>query len=343
MAKSAAEKALDKLREEDPEAAQAAAAAAAVAAGDFPDPDIPEGSDEQESAAPGANGLGAHSDVGSDGSLILREFGTAEVAIGHFVTPVGFPELPPNLSFEDYTAMCGGIGIFKSASLWMAGDALVYGENKWPDAYAQVADATGYDPGMLEIAQGLARAFPYETRHPKLPWTCHQTVKSLAPEEREIWLRRAEEGTNGHQWTRERLRDEIRIAQGKNKRGPGRPRKPENEGKPRAAKKPDEKGIAEVIERLEVNLKAVVKLAAAFGVEAQSTLDNLALHGGTSPREANALAKSIAALREKAAYLTKDLTALERHAMTVAEYVPAKPKAVKEKKAVKPKRAAKKK
>ena len=48
--------------------------------------------------------------MSDEGSLILREFGSAEVAIGHFVTEVGFPELPKNLSFEEYTAVCGGIG-----------------------------------------------------------------------------------------------------------------------------------------------------------------------------------------------------------------------------------------
>jgi len=271
-------------------------------------------------------------------SLILRDFGTPEVAIGHLVSEVGFRDLPKNLTYDDFSLLLQGVGKLKQAMVWMAGDLLLACSDRIGEAYSQIADLCGYDDQMMQVAESLARSYPYEYRHPKLEWTFHQVVKALAPgcrehlsrplpdcpkcapglAEREDWLIQCEE----HGWSREDLRERLRKAQGREKRGPGRPRNPDSKTPPRA-KKMDEKAVAALLsDKVEPKLKAAIKLGRTFLERAQTMQENLTLNGQTSPAEAQRIAAAAEKLGEEAMEVARSMLELRRHALVLASYVP---------------------
>ena len=221
--KNAAEKALEKLAAEDPKPPLT--------------PEIVEPSDET--------------------SLIVAEFGRAEIALGNFVSKIGL-ELPDNLTFKDWQLLADGINTFSGASMWILGDWLNYGEDRYGQEFSQFVDKLEYAQITQQEALRIARRFPKETRHGGLPWSYHQTVAGLATAEREVLLKESEI----NQWTREQLRDEMKAREGKEKSAPR-----ERKAKPKRAVK---KGMtvvqvmAFIEQEFEPELKEGVKAASAF-------------------------------------------------------------------------------
>ncbi|MDP9475444.1 MAG: hypothetical protein M3R38_07100 [Actinomycetota bacterium] len=101
-------------------------------------------------------------------------------------------ELPPNLSFEEW-AKCGQTlkGI-DAAVKWWVGDWLNYGEERFPERWAQAVDATDYDVHTLRKAAWVASRVPRGTRRESLSYRHHEMTAALPPEEREKWLDEAE-------------------------------------------------------------------------------------------------------------------------------------------------------
>jgi hypothetical protein len=98
-------------------------------------------------------------------------------------TPLGL-DLPPSLSWEQWSAYGATLQVAHRSIMWLLGDWLVYGERRWPDRYTQAVEATGRAVQTLRNAAWVAGAIPPAGRHPGVSWSHHAEVASLEPAER---------------------------------------------------------------------------------------------------------------------------------------------------------------
>ncbi|MDP9476332.1 MAG: LmbU family transcriptional regulator [Actinomycetota bacterium] len=101
-------------------------------------------------------------------------------------------ELPPNLTFEEWAACGKTLKGIDAAVKWWVGDWLVYGEDNFPDKWAQAVEATDYEEPTLRKAAWVASRFPRGKRRDALSYRHHETVAALPEEERDRWLDQAE-------------------------------------------------------------------------------------------------------------------------------------------------------
>ena len=190
-------------------------------------------------------------------SMIVSEFGTAEVALGHFVNKTGLT-LPDDLSLKDWVEVASGINTFGDAAMWIVGDWINYGEDHFSQEFSQFVDKLEYPQNSQQEALRISRRYPKESRHPRLSWGHHQAVAALAASEREALLSEAEI----NHWTRDQLREEMRAREHKEKSAPR-----ERKSKP---KKVTKKGVtvvqvmAFIEQEFEPELKQSMKAATAF-------------------------------------------------------------------------------
>lgn len=121
--------------------------------------------------------------------------------------------LLPYDTFEALGAFLGKVN--RSCSFWI-GDWLNFGEAVYGEKMAQAAEATGLAPQTLINRASVCRHIPPEGRKASLAFGIHAEVAYLNPEERDSWLAKAER----EQWTRARLREEMRIVRGNGVPGP---------------------------------------------------------------------------------------------------------------------------
>lgn len=80
---------------------------------------------------------------------------------------------------------------------WWLGDLLVFGQDKFGEAYAQAYE--GSEDHLLTMAS-VSRRFPPERRWATLSWSHHQIVCTLTDAQQDYWLARcSEEGLSTHQ------------------------------------------------------------------------------------------------------------------------------------------------
>jgi hypothetical protein len=124
----------------------------------------------------------------------------------------------PNLPFDRYEALGHYLGrMNRSCSFWI-GDWLNFGEHIYGETMAQAAEGTGLAPQTLANRMSVCRHIPPERRRAALAFGVHAEVAYLEPKERDAWLDRAEEG----QWTRAKLREEMRALREEQSGGPMR-------------------------------------------------------------------------------------------------------------------------
>lgn len=121
-----------------------------------------------------------------------------------------------HLPYDTFEALGAFLGkVNRSCSFWI-GDWLNFGEAVYGEKMAQAAEATGLAPQTLINRASVCRHIPPERRKASLAFGIHAEVAYLNPEERDSWLAKAER----EQWTRARLREEMRIVRGNGVPGP---------------------------------------------------------------------------------------------------------------------------
>ncbi|MEU4244957.1 LmbU family transcriptional regulator [Actinoplanes sp. NPDC026619] len=97
------------------------------------------------------------------------------------------------------------------SSAWWLGDWLVYGEAAYPDRYLVAVRETELHHQTLRNYAWVARRFALPRRRESLTFQHHAEVCALPPAEQDLWLDRAE----GHGWSRNELRRQIRTGNGR--------------------------------------------------------------------------------------------------------------------------------
>jgi hypothetical protein len=112
------------------------------------------------------------------------------------------------LSLKRWEDIGGYLGAAANSTSWWIADWLVYGEDAFPDRYAQATAKTALNYQTLRNYSLVARRFDLSRRHDQLSFSHHAEVAALNPPEQDYWLRQAEEQT----WSRGRLRKEVRAS-----------------------------------------------------------------------------------------------------------------------------------
>lgn len=131
-------------------------------------------------------------------------------AAGAVITEVSLDLSDPDLDWDDYQRLGTFLGSMNRACAWWVGDFILYGERLYGELYAQIEEALGLAPQTLANRASVARHIPPNRRRAALPFGVHAEVAYLEPRERDLWLDKAERG----QWTRAKLREEMRDARG---------------------------------------------------------------------------------------------------------------------------------
>lgn len=114
--------------------------------------------------------------------------------------------LPPDLSYDQCESVVAMFGYLHRLSAWAIGDALNHIERVYGETYAQAEKVTGLNRNTLMNYASVAGKIPRSRRHPALPFSTHQEVAPLEPEEQRSWLEKAEE----NQWTKMELRQAMK-------------------------------------------------------------------------------------------------------------------------------------
>jgi N6-adenosine-specific RNA methylase IME4 len=133
--------------------------------------------------------------------LEVREKG---LTIPGMVSPTSLC-LPERLSFEQWEEVVNTLGMVTKSCLWWWGDALVYGERKWGERYAQALDASDYEYQTLANAHWVASKIPFSLRRENLSFSHHSAVAALESKQADALLAKAEE----EDWTYQDLRREV--------------------------------------------------------------------------------------------------------------------------------------
>lgn len=115
----------------------------------------------------------------------------ADPATGELVTLPGLPalpgatplglDLPPSLTWDQWDAYGGVLQQAQRSILWLLGDWMRYGADRWPDRYEQAVDATGYAVRTARNAAWVAGSVEPSRRREKAPWWQHAEVAGLGP------------------------------------------------------------------------------------------------------------------------------------------------------------------
>lgn len=98
-------------------------------------------------------------------------------------------------SIDEWLRRVGELRDAQDALLWCLGDMLNYGEARYGEKYAQVAEETGYDPDYLRNVAYVARQFDLSLRSDKLRWSHHRALAAqwIKPEDRARIIAEAEQ------------------------------------------------------------------------------------------------------------------------------------------------------
>ena len=119
------------------------------------------------------------------------------------------------LALEEWFTLGHRLGRLASASLWLIGDWLVYGERApWGATYRLACEATGLAHGTLRNLAYVARAVDPLRRRDGLSWAHHEAVAALAGRDQEQLLEQAEREC----WSSRQLRAAVRQRQRSNGR-----------------------------------------------------------------------------------------------------------------------------
>lgn len=100
------------------------------------------------------------------------------------------------LSFDHWERIGLVLRRAESGIQWWIGDWMVYGEHEYKEKYAQATDAndkTGINIDTLRNYQWVSEHVPPVMRITEIPWSFHQLVAALPPEDQQQWLNKAAE------------------------------------------------------------------------------------------------------------------------------------------------------
>jgi hypothetical protein len=123
------------------------------------------------------------------------------------------------ISFSTWQRIGKQIALISHASCWWLGDWLIYGEDKYPDRYKKAVAETGLEYQTLRNYAWVARRFSPSHRRDGLSLQHHEVVAALPPQERDIWLDRAEHFS----WSRSELRKQVQLRRAADKAPAGDP------------------------------------------------------------------------------------------------------------------------
>lgn len=139
--------------------------------------------------------------------LLLPEDGSILELSGTQITPTSLTLTDPELAWEHFEDLGRFLGKMNRACSWWVGDLILYGEMMFGHNHAQIEDAIGLAPQTISNRASVCRHIPPSQRREALPFGVHAEVAYLEPAERDRWLDKAELG----QWTRAKLREEMRV------------------------------------------------------------------------------------------------------------------------------------
>lgn len=124
--------------------------------------------------------------------------------------------MPPDTTLEEWAAAGATLDrIHKSWKFWLA-DWLNFGEDHWPEEYAQFMNVSDLPEQSINNIRSVARNIPQNMRHKELSFTAHAAVVPL------VFKERAGEIEGGtamkvldqavvEQWPREYLRQVVKA------------------------------------------------------------------------------------------------------------------------------------
>jgi hypothetical protein len=104
--------------------------------------------------------------------------------------------LPPDLTYAEWKDVLALTEYIAEASPWWLGDALVYGERRFPDRHSQALPTAEEDPSgarqsRIKSAVWVSSKFPPVTRVTELSWSHHRAVAEFDPPEAKALLEAA--------------------------------------------------------------------------------------------------------------------------------------------------------
>lgn len=130
-------------------------------------------------------------------------------------------ELPADLPFDTWIAMGRFLGTIYRSSMWLIGDWIVAGEDRYGEAdssqgfddiqsrYQEAERVTGLDHGTMMNAASICRNVKKRQRKEPLGFWIHAEVAKLPAKEQSAWLSQAVKGS----WTRADLRRALRAGE----------------------------------------------------------------------------------------------------------------------------------
>lgn len=129
-------------------------------------------------------------------------------------------DLPVDLTLQEWAATGEVLNQIHKSWKWWFGDWLNYGEDHWPEEYAQYMDITDFPEQSIANIRSVARNIPPAMRRRTLAWSSHACVVPLiAPRKEMTQDERAErkglamkviEQADEEQWPREYLRQVVK-------------------------------------------------------------------------------------------------------------------------------------
>lgn len=123
-------------------------------------------------------------------------------------------DLPPNLTYEEWCSVLALTEHIASASPWWLGDALVYGEQRFPDLHTQALPTAEDDPdgarqSRMKSCVWVSSKFPPVTRVTTLSWSHHRAAAELDLTE----ARRLLEDAERQKWPTRKLIERVQDRQ----------------------------------------------------------------------------------------------------------------------------------
>lgn len=99
--------------------------------------------------------------------------------------------IPAELTIDEYVALLRSLGAIVHGHQWWGGDALVEGERRYGDDFAQYADELGVEPHTLTNWRWVADSVKPSRRREDLSWSHHAEVARLDPKDQRAALAHA--------------------------------------------------------------------------------------------------------------------------------------------------------
>jgi len=123
------------------------------------------------------------------------------------ITETGL-NLPVDMTLQEWAATGHVLDRINKAWKFWFGDWLNYGEDHWPEEYAQYIDITDLPEQTVNNIRSVARNTPPHMRNSNLKWSHHAATLPLKdPEVRQSVINQAAE----EQWPREYLRQVVKA------------------------------------------------------------------------------------------------------------------------------------